>query len=228
MARRSNVLDFRRPRQRAVLPPGPARTGRLRFSRTRHRPRLLTWPGGVRDLLLTLMLVPALLLGGMIMGDLLERPESRFRAETEPAIRDVQRSAPIRASSAVVGNQPEQVASDSMVAGAPVKVAWVDGDSGTINGARFRLYGVDAPEGSPSRAGCERELRRADAARRAAREATDGKDVRVLHVYGVDRYGRKLVDLKADGRDVSSVLIGQGHLKYWRYSAGQEKPSWCS
>lgn len=228
MARRSNVLNFRKARQRTVLPPGPVRNGRLQFSRARHRPRLLAWPGSVKTLLFTLMLVPALLLGGMVLGDLLDRPSSRFYAKSEPAMPDIFRSTPPRASPRVMSVQPVRAVSDSLPSDAPLRVVWVDGDSGTIDGVRFRLYGVDAPESSPFRAGCERELRRAGAAWRAARDATDGKDVRVLHSYGEDRYGRMLVDLKADGRDLGALLIGQGHLKYWRYAAGQPKPTWCS
>lgn len=108
-----------------------------------------------------------------------------------------------------------------------VAVSWVDGDSGRLNGKEFRLHGVDAPEGSPSRAECAAERRKADVSRAAARTLTAGRQVVVTRSYGEDRYGRELVDLSLDGRDVAGSLTAAGHLKRWRFEAGQAKPNWC-
>ncbi|KCZ92288.1 thermonuclease family protein [Hyphomonas johnsonii] len=107
-----------------------------------------------------------------------------------------------------------------------VYVSWVDGDSGEINGARFRLHGVDAPEGSLSRARCNRERQLADEARRAVRALTQGGGVTIRRSHGFDRYGRELVDLSVNGRDVAQSLMARGYLKRWRYGI-ESKPNWC-
>ena len=109
-----------------------------------------------------------------------------------------------------------------------VIVRWVDGDSGLINGREFRLFGVDAPEGSEFRARCKMERRRANDARHAARNFTTGRHVVVRRSHGFDKYGRELVDLSADGKDVGAALRARGHLKRWNYAGGQAKPNWCS
>tara|TARA_R110000868_G_scaffold32971_3_gene119992 strand:- start:377 stop:955 length:579 start_codon:yes stop_codon:yes gene_type:complete len=105
-------------------------------------------------------------------------------------------------------------------------VYWIDGDSGHINGKQFRLHGVDAPEGSPSRAKCNRERSRANDARYAVRTLTMGKKAIVKRSHGVDKYGRELVDLSVDGKDITITLIARGHLKRWRYGH-EAKPDWC-
>jgi len=105
-------------------------------------------------------------------------------------------------------------------------VYWVDGDSGHINGKQFRLHGVDAPEGSPSRAKCNRERSRANDARYAVRTLTMGKQAIVKRSHGIDKYGRELVDLSVDGKDIAITLIARGHLKRWRYGH-EAKPDWC-
>jgi endonuclease YncB( thermonuclease family) len=111
--------------------------------------------------------------------------------------------------------------------GDDLKVRWVDGDSGEIDGRRFRLYGVDAPEGSVSRAQCTKERSKAKSSANAARNLTSNQRVRVSHSYGQDYYGRELVSLSAGGIDVAKSLIAGGHLKSWNYDAGEPKPQWC-
>lgn len=108
-----------------------------------------------------------------------------------------------------------------------VLVTWVDGDSGRLDGREFRLHGVDAPEGSPQRAKCARERELSGGAREAARRLTNGKQVRIARQYGQDDYGRIIVDLVADGRDVASQLVATGKLKRWNFDSGERKPDWC-
>jgi endonuclease YncB( thermonuclease family) len=104
---------------------------------------------------------------------------------------------------------------------------WVDGDSGTIDGRAFRLYGVDAPEGSLSLAQCHDERMKADAARSAVRMLTGTAKVEIRQYHGTDKYGRELLTLSADGRDVASALVSSGDLKRWNYEGGAPKPKWC-
>jgi endonuclease YncB( thermonuclease family) len=108
-----------------------------------------------------------------------------------------------------------------------MRVAWVDGDSGRLDGREFRLHGVDAPEGSPQRAKCARERTLSGDARNAARSVTEGKTVRVSRTYGADTYGREIVDLSASGKDVADALVAAGHLRRWNFDGGQRKPDWC-
>lgn len=108
-----------------------------------------------------------------------------------------------------------------------LRVTWVDGDSGRLDGQEFRLHGVDAPEGSPDRAKCVRERTLSGDARNAARTITDGKAVRVTRRYGTDSYGRELVDLSVSGNDVADQLIAAGKLKPWNFEGGERKPDWC-
>jgi endonuclease YncB( thermonuclease family) len=113
------------------------------------------------------------------------------------------------------------------VDGAPLHVSWPDGDSGIIEGRLFRLYRVDAPEDSPSRAQCAAERLRAGEALSAVRPLTDGGAVEIRKSRGIDKYNRDLISLSADGRDVASSLVASGHAKRWNSEAGEIKPRWC-
>lgn len=122
-----------------------------------------------------------------------------------------------------VDSAPQTAASTGRV----VSVSWVDGDSGRINGREFRLHGVDAPEGSPSRAQCEFERKLSSKSRTAAQNLTRNRRVVVTRSHGEDRYGRELVDLSVDGQSVAAELIASRHVKRWNFEAGEEKPNWC-
>jgi endonuclease YncB( thermonuclease family) len=108
-----------------------------------------------------------------------------------------------------------------------VRVTWVDGDSGRLDGLEFRLHGVDAPEGSSQRAKCARERELPSGARDVARSVTNQKLIHVSRRYGRDDYGRAIVDLVVEGRDVASQLVFTGKLKRWNFDGGEHKPSWC-
>ena len=61
MGRKTAVLDFRRPRPRKFVTPGPVRTDKLHFSR--RSKRFSTWPA----LLFGLALVPAIFIAGPVL-----------------------------------------------------------------------------------------------------------------------------------------------------------------
>lgn len=107
-------------------------------------------------------------------------------------------------------------------------VRWSDGDSGEIDGERFRLADVDAPEiGRPA---CEAERRLGRDAMRHVRQITDHADVAVSHDFGRDRYERRVVELQVDGENLSDILIARGFLKPWPHDRGRAlraKPDWC-
>lgn len=112
-------------------------------------------------------------------------------------------------------------------------VYWSDADSGRLSdGTRFRLHGVDAPEtggvGARGGAECEAERVLGFDAKAAAVELTRNTGLRVTRDYGVDRFGRLVVDLAdLEGNDVATALVAQGVLQSWDYDGGEEKPDWC-
>lgn len=222
MARKSSVLEFRRQRRRFVAP-GPVRGNKLRFSRKGGaRARVIGPAGG-----LAICTAICLLLFACVMF---------WDARTAPGKSDLHAAAPVQIAPGQ-GAQDRQHTSNSASLPvafvretdlrAPVSIRWVDGDSGWINGRAFRLYGVDAPEGSPSRADCQAERARSAQAKDAARALTNAGTVEVRGSMGTDKYGRDLLLLTVDGKDVAGSLVGRGHLQYWAYEAGQDKPDWC-
>ena len=116
---------------------------------------------------------------------------------------------------------------------------WSDGDSGRINGAPFRLAGIDAPEtgGVESRGGadCEVERRLGFAAKEWVVELTRkrwgrGPAVEVTATNGLDRYDRTAVSLSVDGRPLDRMGVAAGHYRPWPHRAGRAqgpKPDWC-
>lgn len=113
-------------------------------------------------------------------------------------------------------------------------IYWSDGDSGRINGMRFRLANIDAPEtGSLKQRGgakCEQERALGYEAKAFMVEYTNGKDLLIVKDYGKDRYGRLVIDMTANGKDVAQSGIQSGHLKAWPHKSGRAqmpKPDWC-
>ena len=222
MARKSSVLEFRRPRRRFVAP-APVRGNKLRFSRKGcARARVIGPAGG-----LAICTAICLLLFAFVMF---------WDARTAPGKSGLYASAPVqiapgqgtrdRQRTSNIASLPVSFVPDTDQR-APVSIRWVDGDSGWINGRAFRLYGVDAPERSPSRADFQAERARSTQAKDAARSLTSTGNVEIRGSMGTDRYGRDLLELTVDGKDVAGSLVRRGHLQYWAYEAGQDKPDWC-
>jgi endonuclease YncB( thermonuclease family) len=88
----------------------------------------------------------------------------------------------------------------------------VDGDTLKLDGQRYRLWGIDAPE---------RDEPGGPAATRALRQII-GRDRLTCDVLDVDRYGRPVVHCTLpDGSDPSCTLVSQGHAQDWpKYSGG--------
>jgi endonuclease YncB( thermonuclease family) len=96
----------------------------------------------------------------------------------------------------------------------------VDGDSLRRGETDYRLYGIDAPELQQScgnRMGgeyqCGREARRALARLVAGRELS-------CQELDEDRYGRKVVRCRDEGRDIGRAMVREGWaIAYLRHSA---------
>lgn len=117
-------------------------------------------------------------------------------------------------------------------------IDWDDADSGDINGVRFRLSDIDAPEtggvgAAVGAALCETERTRGIAARDWVQDLTrDPSKLRITNAHGYDRMERPrlLIDLSVDGVDVGHAGIEAGHLAAWPHDGARAlgpKPDWC-
>jgi len=86
-----------------------------------------------------------------------------------------------------------------------------------------RIRGYDTPEVfSPK---CTSEALRGTAATFRLRAILWSADTLTMDAYGEDRYGRLLIDMRADGRKVSSLMIETGLAR--PYDGGQRQ-GWCN
>jgi len=115
------------------------------------------------------------------------------------------------------------------------EIYWSDGDSGRIDGMKFRLSDVDAPEtggvGARGGAKCEYERELGYDAKAFIVELTRDADLEITARYGADRYDREVIDLSANGSDVGLAGMEAGHLGAWPHKgrkALQPKPDWCA
>ena len=108
------------------------------------------------------------------------------------------------------------------------RVTWViDGDTVTLTCAsgreiRARLVGFDAPEVySPD---CDAEKRVGNAATEALRAAIAAANKIDLRRVGWDHYGRTLVRMTLDGRNVAETMVAAGLA---RKDGWGEEEGWC-
>jgi endonuclease YncB( thermonuclease family) len=102
-------------------------------------------------------------------------------------------------------------AASSMVAEGPVII--VDGDTLKINGITIRLLDIDTPE--TYKPNCENELVHGLEAKARLRQLIDSAQEIEYTWNGIDRYGRTLAWVYADGVDVGDKLLDEGlALKY--------------
>lgn len=115
------------------------------------------------------------------------------------------------------------------------QIYWSDGDSGRIDGMDFRLADVDAPEtggvgAAIGGAECEKERELGFEAKAFMVQLTKDAELIITNMEPEDRYGRRVVQLSADGNDVARQGINAGVLKPWPHKGDQalsEKPDWC-
>ncbi len=113
-------------------------------------------------------------------------------------------------------------------------IYWSDGDSGKLGSLKFRLANVDAPEtggvGGYGGAKCEAERELGRKAKSYMISQTKSQKIIISHDYGEDRYGRLVVDLSIEGRDLVDQGLDAGHLRRWPHLNGRSlapKPDWC-
>lgn len=133
---------------------------------------------------------------------------------------------------------PLAACSDSVafqiIATSETPIYWSDGDSGRIDGMKFRLANVDAPEtggvGAIGGAKCEYERELGFDAKAYMVELTRNAELVITSNSGPDRYERNVITLTANGQDVGEAGIAAGHLGPWPHRGRRaltKKPNWC-
>ena len=114
-------------------------------------------------------------------------------------------------------------------------IYWSDGDSGRIDGVKFRLANIDAPEtgriGQRSGAKCPEEVELGKQAKAFVISLTNNADLNIIKNYGEDRYDRLVIDLSVNGEDIAAIGTRKGFYKSWKHENGrsvEKKPSWCN
>jgi endonuclease YncB( thermonuclease family) len=101
-------------------------------------------------------------------------------------------------------------------------ISVVDGDTIKLGAQSLRLLNIDAPE--VGRAECPEERERGLQATERLK-ALMAEGAISIHPNGkADRYGRPLIRLQTNARDVGDRLITEGLAKPWPV---QGNPSWC-
>ena len=90
----------------------------------------------------------------------------------------------------------------------------VDGDTFWLNGEKIRAVGYDTPEPTTNICGGERERQLAKQASERLRELFNSAEISLTR-EGVDRHGRTLAVVRADGSDVGEILIREGLARSW-------------
>ncbi|MEM9375079.1 MAG: thermonuclease family protein [Pseudomonadota bacterium] len=113
-------------------------------------------------------------------------------------------------------------------------IYWSDGDSGRLDGMKFRLANVDAPEtggvGARGGAKCESERELGFDAKAFMVDLTRDAELVITGSNGPDRYEREVITLSANGVDVAQAGIQAGHLEAWPHRGRRalaDKPDWC-
>ena len=60
---------------------------------------------------------------------------------------------------------------------------------------------------------------------------TNNADINISKNYGEDRYGRLVVDLNVNGKDIAVIGLRRGFFRSWKHKNGrsiERKPLWCN
>lgn len=105
----------------------------------------------------------------------------------------------------------------------------IDGDTLRQGKDRLRLLHIDAPETHEPR--CPAERRKGKQATARLRQLIRSAwDVQVRDSGERDKYGRRLVDLYLDGKDVGDILIAEGLAVPWEPGSAawrERRAHWC-
>lgn len=105
----------------------------------------------------------------------------------------------------------------------------VDGDTIKCDGQNMRLLGegivdvrgIDTPELREWK--CEKERKLAKLARNRLKELLKGERPKIV-AKGEDKFGRPLVNIYVEGRELGKQLLREGFAQEWRKG---QKIDWC-
>jgi endonuclease YncB( thermonuclease family) len=109
----------------------------------------------------------------------------------------------------------------------------VDGDTFELNNPKptvevviksHRIIGIDTPESTKRHAKCQKEIELGLKAKKFSQAFLKG-EVEILYFGKLDMYGRHLVSVRKNDRDLAEELVKSG-LAYF-YDDGTKK-SWCN
>ncbi|MEY9785403.1 thermonuclease family protein [Sinorhizobium fredii] len=123
------------------------------------------------------------------------------------------------------GHTQDQAGEDWPICGYGKRITCVvDGDTFWMQGQKYRVYGVDAPEAGEG-ARCEKERKKAEEATRLLQYVLQSSGLKFT-THGTDRYGRTLVSVRANQGDAEVALI-KSNLAV-PYEGGRRDPmQWC-
>lgn len=109
----------------------------------------------------------------------------------------------------------------------PVEGVWVtavDGDTLKYQGQSLRLINVDTPEPTQyGNAECPEEAALGDKASRYVKDLVSRNKVVIVYSGRNGGYGRPLVNVLVDGKDLGEMLIAEGLAEPWR----GHQADWC-
>jgi len=109
----------------------------------------------------------------------------------------------------------------------------VDGDTFELNNPKptveviiksHRIIGIDTPESTKRHAKCQKEIELGLKAKKFSQAFLKG-EVEILYFGKLDMYGRHLVSVRKNDRDLAEELVKSGLAVF--YDGGTKK-SWCN
>lgn len=99
----------------------------------------------------------------------------------------------------------------------------VDGDTLWMEGQKYRLAGYDTPEPYTNICGGQREVALAHRATARFIQLLNTTEIKIYSAGGRGRYGRDLITITSNGRDIGDILVSEGLARHW--PDGRE--FWC-
>lgn len=90
---------------------------------------------------------------------------------------------------------------------------------------KARLANIDTPESRRQDAKCEKEVALGLKAKKFTQEFFSKKGEIIIEYFGTEKYGRYLVAIKKDGKDLAEELVRAGLAVF--YDGGIKVKNWC-
>jgi micrococcal nuclease len=110
----------------------------------------------------------------------------------------------------------------------------VDGDTFELNNPKptvevviksHRIIGIDTPESTKRHAKCQKEIELGLKAKKFSQAFLKG-EVEILYFGKLDMYGRHLVSVRKNDRDLAEELVKSGLAVF--YDGGTKIKNWCN